>query len=186
VNLLFIDTEFSDFVYKKLVSVALVNAHQSFYAENSDITSKECSSFVVQHIFPLLNGGEYCKSYKTIANSLYQWLSEQPENTAIVGDYQGDWRILCDLLEHSDAQGLPSNIKGFENVFMLLAQELAMHYNVQNLARHEKTAQQVDKFFNGKIEKWFIDNQKIAHHALDDAYANYYAYYETLAFIKTL
>jgi hypothetical protein len=186
VNLLFIDTEFSDFVEKKLVSIALVSLNEKFYAENTTVQAKECSVFVQEHIFPLLNGGIYAKNYKDLACSLYEWLEMMPENTVIVGDYQGDWTIMTRLLTEGDTRGLPANIKGFENVFMLLAQELANHYHVHTLARHEKQAKEVDQVFNKWIEKWLIDNDKIAHHALDDAQANCYAYYQTLNFIKTM
>lgn len=185
-NLLFIDTEFSDFVEKKLVSIALVSPTEKFYAENSTIKAQECSVFVQEHIFPLLEGGVYAKSYENLAGSLYEWLETMPADTVIIGDYQGDWTIMARLLTEGDTRGLPGNIKGFENVFMLLAQELAHHYNVQTLARHEKQAKEVDQVFNKFIEKWLMDNRKIAHHALDDAQANCYAYYQTLNFIKTM
>ena len=180
---IFIDTEFTEFQNMGLISLGLVAENgQKFYLENKDYKKEWCSDFVKVHILPLLYGKEYAVSELEIAQQFKQWIEAFEEPVFIVGDYAGDWKILEKLMGNN----VPSNLKGFMNVFNLLAHELADKLNVQTLAQHEKIAQEVDLQFRLTIQKWFVKNKKIPHHALDDALSNIEGYLVAHKFIENL
>lgn len=53
--LIFIDTEFTDFVNPVLISIALVSeGAREFYAERTDYPQNKCSQFVCKTVLPLL------------------------------------------------------------------------------------------------------------------------------------
>ena len=53
--LVFLDTEFTDFVRPDLISLALVSEDgREFYAERTDYRKDECSDFVRETVLPLL------------------------------------------------------------------------------------------------------------------------------------
>jgi len=180
---IFIDTEFTEFQNMGLISLGLVAENgQKFYLENKDYKKEWCSDFVKIHILPLLYGKEYAKSEDEIAQLFKAWVESFQESVLIVGDYAGDWKILERLMGNN----APSNLQGFINVFNLLAHELADKLNVQSLVRHEKLAQEVDLQFRQTIQKWFVKNKKMPHHALDDALSNIEGYLVAHNFIQNL
>jgi hypothetical protein len=53
--LVFLDTEFTDFVRPELISIALVAEDgREFYAERTDYRHDDCSDFVRETVLPLL------------------------------------------------------------------------------------------------------------------------------------
>jgi len=55
IMLVFLDTEFTDFVRPDLISLALVSEDgREFYAERTDYYTTRCSDFVKETVLPLL------------------------------------------------------------------------------------------------------------------------------------
>ena len=56
-NLIFLDTEFTDFAIQKLISVGMVDtAGNEFYVELSGWDERDCSMFVLDEVLPSLRG----------------------------------------------------------------------------------------------------------------------------------
>jgi hypothetical protein len=101
-TLLFLDTEFTDFEYPQLISIALVaESGERFYAELADGWSREsCSSFVEQNILPQLTGAEFLQERYFAGRRLVEWLGDFGAEVRVVTDAPGyDWVLLLDLLE---------------------------------------------------------------------------------------
>lgn len=101
--LLFVDTEFTDFVNMDLISIGIVSSDQhEFYAENTDYSQDWCNEFVKTTVLPKLQGGEYALQYNQLKERLQIWLSDLLEEYAtllFVFDYAGDWLLVKRLLE---------------------------------------------------------------------------------------
>lgn len=98
---LFIDTEFTDFKNTELISVALVSedGEHQFYRENTSHEPNFRSEFVNKVVMPLLEGGEYAKTYPWVAEDLIDWFDSLPySEVTIVCDYIGDWALFEKLL----------------------------------------------------------------------------------------
>ncbi len=95
--LVFFDTEFTDFAEDaKLISIGLVTeTGDSFYAELSDTyTVEDCSDFVIEHVLPLLEGGNALMTFKELQSQLYNWLEALGEPVTLVTDsvaWDGYW-----------------------------------------------------------------------------------------------
>jgi len=99
--LLFLDTEFTDFINTEVISIGLVSADgkHEFYAERTDYEIKMCSEFVRFEIIPLFDQSGFVGTKEEIGLQLALWLRELPyDNLVIVIDYYTDWQILADLL----------------------------------------------------------------------------------------
>lgn len=107
-NILFLDTEFSDFIDTALLSIGLVSLDGtcSFYRERSDWQKEgKASPFVYENVLPLFTEKQLSTKVE-IASELHKWLVSQG-NSIIAIDYYGDWQLLCDLLADYN---WPSNI----------------------------------------------------------------------------
>ena len=95
--LVFLDTEFTDFVRPDLLSLALVAEDgQEFYAERTDYPAGQCSEFVREIVLPLFGRvpGAACDSAE-MALRLRTWFEALPEPATIVFDYHTDWHLLA-------------------------------------------------------------------------------------------
>lgn len=108
-KLLFLDTEFTDFDYPQLISIALVaESGESFYAELENGWSREgCSAFVVEKVLPQLMGGDFFQERNYAAHRLSEWIAAFGVPVRVVTDAPGyDWVLMLDLLRSV----LPSNL----------------------------------------------------------------------------
>ncbi|WP_136525222.1 3'-5' exoribonuclease [Geomonas ferrireducens] len=108
-KLLFLDTEFTDFDYPQLISIALVaESGESYYAELENGWSREgCSAFVVEKVLPQLTGGEFFQESGYAARRLREWLAGFGVPVRVVTDAPGyDWVLMLELLHHE----LPPNL----------------------------------------------------------------------------
>ncbi len=146
--LIFIDTEFTDFMNMELISIGLVtdDGQHEFYAE-LPVKHSKCTDFVVNTVLPLLGQapGAQC-TRQELKKRLMQWLRQfAHQSPTICFDYSGDWQLLCAALDHEIPKWL-----GKQNIYSNLDQE--------------------------RLEMFFIQHGLDEHHALNDAKANRYAY----------
>ena len=147
--LIFIDTEFSDFINSRLISIGLISQNdKKFYAE-LPIERKDCSDFVRDMVLPQLGkiDGAKC-TIEELNYRLRIWL-EQFKNddapTVICYDYEGDWTLFCNALFDE----VPTWIRGIN-----------IHYYIDNL----------------KQELFWEENKLERHHSLHYAMANRFSF----------
>ncbi len=95
--LIFLDTEFTDFIRPDLISIALVSEDgREFYAERTDYFPTRCSEFVRETVLPLLGRvpGASC-THLELTNRLREWFKQLPEPATIIYDYKVDWHLLA-------------------------------------------------------------------------------------------
>ena len=98
--LVFLDTEFTDFVRPDLISLALVSEDgREFYAERTDYFETRCSDFVRETVQPLLGRvpGAAC-SRPELTDRLHEWFDMLPEPATIIYDFESDWLLLVDAI----------------------------------------------------------------------------------------
>ncbi|MBC8641572.1 3'-5' exoribonuclease [Caballeronia sp. EK] len=144
----FLDTEFTDFLDCKLISLAIVGEDgREFYGERSDFPRETCSEFVRAAVLPQL--GQFpdrCITASRMRDELRAWLSEIPlkPTPVLCFDYHGDLDVMGDLLEGV----MPCGWK-------------------QELIGNGISVEQREAYFREHGGR---------HHALHDARANAYAY----------
>ncbi|MBJ6751177.1 3'-5' exonuclease family protein [Geomonas anaerohicana] len=135
--LLFLDTEFTDFDYPQLISIALVSeSGESFYAELANGWSHEgCSPFVTANVLPQLTGGEFFQERSYARRRLADWVASFGVPVRVVCDAPGfDWVLMVDLLHDAFPKNLyPAPIhyysESFPGLFELLQKAHAEAYN---------------------------------------------------------
>jgi hypothetical protein len=109
--LVFLDTEFTDFVRPDLISIALVAEDgREFYAERTDYRREDCNDFVRETVLPLLGRvpGAACNCQK-LTRRLRAWIEQLPEPATIIYDFGIDWLLLADACLGSDYRQPPAN-----------------------------------------------------------------------------
>ncbi|GAB2893488.1 hypothetical protein GCM10027046_23080 [Uliginosibacterium flavum] len=107
--LIFLDTEFTDFINCDLISIGMVSedGRHEFYAERSDYVSDWQSDFVRVAVVPLL-GGHAGRSFgrQELGEQLRAWFSSLPRSVQIACDSVHDRDLLWDAFD----QDLPVNL----------------------------------------------------------------------------
>lgn len=99
----FVDTEFTDFIDCRLISIAIVGEDGSeFYGECSDVDLSVCSEFVRAAVLPQL--GQFpgrSMPATRLRDELRAWLLAMPTKPKriLCFDYQGDYDLVLDLLD---------------------------------------------------------------------------------------
>lgn len=109
--LIFLDTEFTDFIRPDLISLALVSEDgQEFYAERTDYQQDACSSFVRETVLPLLGrvSGAAC-TRSELTQRLHAWFLQLPEPAILIYDFEGDWQLLVKAILGPAYQSPPDN-----------------------------------------------------------------------------
>lgn len=121
--LIFIDTEFTDFVQIDLISIALVSEDgREFYAERTDYSHEDCNEFVRVAVLPMLGRVPDARCTRDqLTHRLRTWFDTLPEPATLVFDYFSDWELLCDAFLGDDFDKPPSNVGDK----LLLAPEIA-------------------------------------------------------------
>lgn len=147
--LLFLDTEFTDFIDIDLISIGLVSEDGSatFYAERNDYRREAASDFVRDAVLPQLGQQpENSCSREELTRRLYEWLQGFPGAVQIACDSTHDRDLLWDALEDEPPTNLdPAVVK------------LAW--------------QSEDRVFNEAVCKYHGQPGRPRHHALHDAQA---------------
>lgn len=148
--LLFLDTEFTDFIDTDLISIGIVSEDgREFYAERTDFNRGTCSDFVKAAVLPLLGSeAAFVGTEAELSAALKKWLAQFNE-VEICVDYSVDFELFSYLVRDPETLALPVGIK-WRNIWSEIAA--------------------VD------IESYWRENGRRAHHALHDARANKFAY----------
>lgn len=100
---LYVDCEFTDFIARELISIALVGEDGiEFYGEVSDYDVGDCSDFVQDVVLTQLGQLPECvHTRQELRTELLTWiasLGEREENVLICVDSVTDWDLLIGLL----------------------------------------------------------------------------------------
>lgn len=108
--LIFLDTEFTDFIQCDLISIGMVDetGQHSFYAERTDFEYDSCNDFVRSAIWAHLGEVLEAKAKREeLADRLRAWFATLPRKVVIACDSRTDWDLLLDALDGK----LPSNVE---------------------------------------------------------------------------
>lgn len=147
--LLFLDTEFTDFIDIDLISIGLVSedGRAAFYAERNDYRQDAVSDFVREAVLPHLGQQpENTCSREELTRRLYEWLRGFSGTVQIACDSTHDRDLLWDALQ----DGVPSNLDP----------------TVLKLAWQAE-----ERVFNEAVCKYYDQPGRPRHHALQDAQA---------------
>jgi len=148
-QLVFIDTEFTDFFDPQLISIGLAaSTGEEFYAE-VPYQYEKCSAFVREVVVPLLSHNDLCP-YDELHLRLREWLKIIKGEENILVCYDSDYdRALF--------------VKAFGNILPAFVEFRHIgDRNINELLRYE----------------FHVKNKLPEHHALNDALANRYAFRE--------
>lgn len=152
-QLIFFDTEFSslDLVNPDLISIGLVTeSGEEFYAElPSTEWRRTASSFVIQNIVPLLQGGVYEMPYNTLSAKLIAWIRKHGEAQLVTDAPEYDFDLIRPLLE----KDWPTNLI-----------RTPIRFNSGTVG-----VQNWDLYF--KTRNGYFNQERPMHHALVDAKA---------------
>lgn len=170
-KILFIDTEFADFINTEMISLGIVSVdgEDEFYVELKDFRPQVCSEFTRMNVIPHLDLQKHGKSRTEAAARLYCWLEELEEECVICPDNKIDWEIFIDLIED-----LPANIQK-QPMLMWPALRLAVMAKADELQTPDykwffETGMQ--QFTEGFTEYFLRNPSPKQHHALADSKAN--------------
>ena len=109
--LIFLDTEFTDFVRPGLISLALVSEDgREFYAERTDYREDDCNDFVRETVLPVLGGVPDSACTRTeLTDRLRDWFEQLPEPATIIYDFESDWLLLVDAILGRTHKNPPAN-----------------------------------------------------------------------------
>lgn len=148
--LLFLDTEFTDFIDCDLIAIGMVSedGQHVFYAERSDYRQDWVSDFVRMAVQPYLGheAGAVC-TREELTCRLWAWFAALPPQVRIACDSVHDRDLLWDAL----GEGLPPNLE--QQAFNLASLLDAPVFHKAACCYHEQANC-----------PW--------HHALHDAHAN--------------
>lgn len=145
--LIFLDTEFSNFIQPQLISIGLVSEdNQQFYAELNDFDISGCSDFVKTVVLPQLGKQpELVMDMGMLRRSLSAWLLRFSESGAVIAyDYSGDWTLFQTALPETPPWLSHKDI--YDEINDLVTEQFFMSTGLSN------------------------------HHALHDAMANRFSY----------
>jgi hypothetical protein len=99
--LIFLDTEFSDFADRELISIGMVgeDGRHAFYAELQDFDREKCNGFVRSTVLPLLGqiDGATVKRADLPAR-LRDWFVTLQRNVTIASDSHFDFQLLVQAI----------------------------------------------------------------------------------------
>lgn len=154
--LLFLDTEFTDFVDCDCIAIGLVDENgREFYAELTDYRQEACSDFVNEVVRPLLKQHPNRVEGTTweVARALNEWLEPYRQECAVICfDYNTDWDLMVNILTMLPEEDQPDFLTT-RNIWGDLDQQAIDYYWAEADAFGHKP-----------------------HHALYDARGNKYAY----------
>ena len=151
--IIFLDTEFTNFIDTELISIGLVSQDdKNFYAE-LPVDRATCSDFVKETVLPLLGKIEGAQCLPVELNfRLRRWLEQfkNGDDIVIAYDYDGDWTLFC----HALRDDVPAWINGV-NIYSYINDR--------------------------KQDLFFRETALEPHHALHDAMANRFSFSLDLA-----
>lgn len=107
--ILFLDTEFTDFIDCELISIGIVSedGQHEFYAERMDYNDAWCNHFVREAVLPHL--GQFpdaACNRNELTRRLWAWFATLPRHVQLASDSTHDLDLLWDAFR----EGLPVNL----------------------------------------------------------------------------
>lgn len=180
--ILFLDTEFTDFVNSDLISLALVSEDKGHvhYVELLDYAQHEASDFVKQVVVPLLKPNQYGKKRFQAADELAKFLiSLEDKKIDIAVDFGTDWDLMINLLNEAHNE-LKSQLIGKDAPIKITGYMQGPLF-VQNLiergfANSPEIMNKAYQYKQDYEELWLNQSKELIHHALHDATAMRYGW----------
>jgi len=99
--LIFLDTEFTDFINCDLISIGMVSedGRHELYLERSDYRAEWCNSFVHAAVLPQLGSAGPALDRPQLAARLVAWFATLPRSVSIACDSFTDWELLLDAMD---------------------------------------------------------------------------------------
>lgn len=147
--LIFLDTEFTDFIDCDLISIGMVSedGQQVFYAERNDYRTEWTNEFVKREVLPYLGANpEAICDRAELRRRLWAWFATLPRHVQVACDSTHDQRLLWEAF----GEGLPPNLDTKRCELAHLIDTTEFHKAVGN--------------YQAAQGQW--------HHALHDACAN--------------
>lgn len=139
VKLLYLATEFTDFIQCDLISIALVSecGKHEFYAERNDYIKSDCSDFVKEFVIPHLGKVEPINRAE-LKKQLFEFIENIGEEVTIACDFRGDLDLLNDALDGNNPKNLLNQWYDFSDltdshIFYFAGTE---YYQSGNYPRH--------------------------------------------------
>lgn len=146
--LVFLDTEFTDFKNRELISIGMAgeDGRREQYLEVQDFDRSKCNSFVQLNVWPNIGCCDGAVVRKAeVRDRLHDWFTTLPRSVMIASDSQYDHDLLANAL---DGQW-PNNLSGWFDLRPLIDTGI----------------------FNGAVERYHTETRPW-HHALYDAQAH--------------
>lgn len=98
--LVFLDTEFTDFLNCELISIGMVSEDGQYelYLERVDYPLEWCNQFVRAAVLPQLGQAEPALNRAELMKHLAAWFAGLAQNVTIACDSSTDWELLLDAL----------------------------------------------------------------------------------------
>lgn len=172
----FVDTEFTDFINKDLISLgAVTDTGEFFYGENLDYVKAWESYFVKEIVIPLLEPNKYGFPEKELAARFWCWIEELDCDGVIISyDYHGDWDIIQELFRHEKHPKILADENIKNNIYFScdeITKSIGGNGNDYDSLKTKVFAQ-----FELAMLDYFRRTKEKEHHALSDAQANKEAY----------
>lgn len=108
--LIFLDTEFTDFIDCDLISIGMVSEDGKYelYEERSDFCTAWCNQFVRAAVLPQLGKAAPALDREHLKARLFMWFAALPPSVTLACDSFTDWELLLDALDGSP----PPNLSG--------------------------------------------------------------------------
>ncbi len=183
-SLIFLDTEFTDFINPGLISIGLItdDGKHYFYAELDDFNPKACSEFVQKIVLPELKPEKFQMKRSEAAARLFCWLEELEGEYVLCPDYIADWELFIDLVEE-----LPPNIQKtpimFYNMLNQIILQKAGELQTPDLAWFFGQAKK--QFTDGFLEYFLRNPSPKQHHAGADARAIRTGFLKTINWLSS-
>ncbi len=180
---IFLDTEFSNFATKDLISIGLVSEDETFefYHVLNDFPLKNCSDFVKENILDKIDFIQDGISYDQLTINLINALNKLSANELVfVADYSGDFDLLIKIFDRANLLNISLNKR---KSFSLLYN--ALHYcSIERGIFNVKLIDKASQVFILEASNYLSQNPKMQHHALFDAKSNLFGWKAALKFLK--
>lgn len=165
-----IDTEFTDFVNRDLISIgAAADNGEYFYGQNADYIKAWASDWVKQNVLPYCEADKWMKR-ASLSAALWTWIEGLDCDFVIIcADYDGDYELLFDLFGQEKH---PKMIE-WQNIHHVIYKTVDTQTMSDGTGQdYHRIVEAVKKCFFEEFMNYFFETKEIQHHAGSDAKAN--------------
>lgn len=173
---LFIDCEFTDFINRDLISIGVAADNgDEFYGINAEYLKPWASTWVNEHVVPLLDFDKHGMRRLELSARLWSWVEELPCDFVVwCSDYRGDLELLDELFGGDKHPKTIENQNIFNNMYYSLDEQVKAMGGTDTA--YEQLVRSAKTKFELYVLDYFFRTKETQHHALSDAKANREAY----------